>query len=418
EVRQVGFEEAVERALEANPTVAEAVTAVRRSEARLGQARAATLPTLEASVSRSKLDEEIAFSELVAQPESQTMVSATAEVPVLAAADWARVGQGRDQVEVSRLSLAHVREQVASATARAYLGIITAKRQVEVEGHAWDNALAHLDYAETRFKDGAGSRLDVLRAAQLKSAQQARQESAYLALRQSQEALGVLLAENGPVDAAGEPQFEIPGEAEGSADLGSRPDFRLGVASLEAAERAVHDSWKDWVPEGTLAFTPQWFSPAGLFQQASSWRLSLSFTLPIYDGGQRRADAALRAVERDQAKSRLAAVEIEARSEVRIAREALASYDRALASTRQAAEQAEEVLKITTSAFELGAATSLEVIDAERSSRDAATAVAQAEDSVRRARFDLLVALGRFPKPATEPERTRTEELLSANRTP
>jgi hypothetical protein len=37
------------------------------------------------------------------------------------------------------------------------------------------------------------------------------------------------------------------------------------------------------------------------------------------------------------------------------------------------------------------------VIDAERRARDADTAVAIAEDSVRRARLDLLAALGRFP---------------------
>jgi hypothetical protein len=37
------------------------------------------------------------------------------------------------------------------------------------------------------------------------------------------------------------------------------------------------------------------------------------------------------------------------------------------------------------------------VIDAERSARDADTSVATAEDTLRRARLDLLAALGRFP---------------------
>ena len=45
-----------------------------------------------------------------------------------------------------------------------------------------------------------------------------------------------------------------------------------------------------------------------------------------------------------------------------------------------------------------GATTNLEVIDAERSARDAESAATIAEDAVRRARLDLLVALGRFPQ--------------------
>jgi outer membrane protein TolC len=45
----------------------------------------------------------------------------------------------------------------------------------------------------------------------------------------------------------------------------------------------------------------------------------------------------------------------------------------------------------------VGATTNIEVIDAQRSAQDAETAATQAEDAVRRARLELLVALGRFP---------------------
>jgi outer membrane protein TolC len=46
----------------------------------------------------------------------------------------------------------------------------------------------------------------------------------------------------------------------------------------------------------------------------------------------------------------------------------------------------------------VGATTNLEVIDAQRSARDADSTSTLAEDAVRRARLDLLVAIGRFPK--------------------
>lgn len=394
---RVEFDAAVQRALENNPTVAEAAKAVERAEALLGQARAATLPEVSAAATRSTLNQGVAFSGQVAVPRSQTTVSATASVPVLAAPSWAAVTQGRDQVEVSQLAAGETRQRVAVATARAYLAVIAAKRQVEVEQRALDNARAHLDHAQKRLQGGVGSRLDQVRAAQQASTGEARLENSRLALLDSQEALGVLLAEDGPVDVGAEPTFEVPAAVDPASSLADRPDVKVQTATTQAAERVVDDSWKDWLPTGTLAFTPELLTPSGLFQQSHTWRLTLSFTQPIFEGGQHKADAALRAVALDQAELQQTAVEIAARSEIRVARESLASYQRALASARQAADQANEVLKITTGAFQAGATTDLEVIDAERSARDAATAAALAEDSVRQAKLDLLVALGSFP---------------------
>ena len=394
---RVEFDDAVQRALANNPTVAAAATAVARAEALLEQARAANLPNLSAAVSSSTLNRGVEFSGMVAQPRTQTTASATAVVPVLAAANWAAVTQSRDQVEVSKFSLAEARQQIAVAAAEAYLAVIAAKRQLDVEQRALDNAGAHLDYATKRLKGGAGSRLDEVRAAQEVSSEQARLESSHLALVDSQEALGVLLAADGPVDAGAEPTLEVPASVDPSSGTAARPDVQLQTATIQAADRAVRDSWKDWVPTGTLAFTPEWLTPAGLFQQSSSWRFTALLSVPLYDGGERKAARALRAVALDEARLQLTDVEIQARSEIRVAQESLASQQRVLTSARQAADQADEVLRITTTAFKVGATTNLEVIDAERSARDAATTAAQAADRERQARLALLVALGRFP---------------------
>ncbi len=98
--------------------------------------------------------------------------------------------------------------------------------------------------------------------------------------------------------------------------------------------------------------------------------------------------------------SRLAVqgLQIQARSEVRQARDAVQSLQRTFEHLRSAAQQAAEVLKITTFAFEAGATTNLEVIDAQRQARDADSDAVIAEHAVRRAQLDLLTALGRFPQ--------------------
>jgi len=56
------------------------------------------------------------------------------------------------------------------------------------------------------------------------------------------------------------------------------------------------------------------------------------------------------------------------------------------------------VVRITDIAFRAGANTNIEVIDAQRRARDAETGVAIAEHVLRRARLELLVATGQFPR--------------------
>jgi outer membrane protein TolC len=395
---RVEFDEAIRRALEHNPTVAEAAKNIQRAEAILQQSRAIMLPLVSAGVNNVTLDGERGFDGAVTQPQNQFSFSASASVPILSLSSWAAVDQARDQIEVANRSTADVRQSVAVATAGAYLRVIAARRQVEVDERALETARAHLDYAQKRLEGGAGSRLNQLRAAQEAAGDQGRLEATRLALRAAQEALGVLLAETGPVDAGAEPVFDATVPASENDWLGARTDLQFQAAVQRAAERVVRDSWKDNVPTAAVSFDPVYLTPAGLFQPSRTWRLSITMSHALFEGGQRRANARLREVARDQANLAFVGLQIQARSEVRLAQESVQALERALASARQAAEHATEVLKITTAAFEVGATTNLEVIDAQRSARDAETIRALAEDAVQRAKLDLLVALGRFPK--------------------
>ena len=124
----------------------------------------------------------------------------------------------------------------------------------------------------------------------------------------------------------------------------------------------------------------------------------MQLSQPIFEGCQRKGLRRERQAAFEASTLSLQQAQIEARSEVRIARAAVESRERALASARRASESANEVLKITVVAFEAGSTTNIEVIDAQRSARDQEAFVALAEDAVRQARLDLLVALGLFPR--------------------
>jgi outer membrane protein len=397
-VMTLEFDAAIQAAIDKNPTVLQAATNINRAEALLVQSRAAERPTATATVSDATISSPVQFQGATIVPRSQVTITGDISMAIFNAARWAAVAQAMDQVDVAKISTSDVRRQVAVATAEAYLAVFAARRQLEVDGRALANARAHLDYAQKRLEGGVGSRVNAQRAAQEVSTDQALLENTRLALVRAEEALGVLVAVDGPVAVGAEPAFEAPASTDVAQGLSARTDVQLQREDIKAAERVLADSKKDWWPTGTVSFDPTYITPSGVFQQAKTWRLTVSFTQQILDGGQRRGLKLQRAAAVDASKQAEASVENQVKSDIRLAQESVASLERAMASARQAVDQANDVLQITTTAFQVGATTNLDVIDAERTARDAETAATNAEDAVRRARLDLLVALGRFPR--------------------
>lgn len=404
-IERVTFDDAVRRAVTNNPTVQQAAAGIVRAEALLQQVRSISRPSVDATFNTNIIDPVTRFAGSSIFPRTQTLSAAGLAVPIITPVSWAQRNQAADQIFVAQRTSDETRRQVGVAAAQAYLSVIAQRRVLELNERARDNARAHYDYANQRYEGGIGSRLNALRAQQELSSDEARVEDARLALRRAQEALGVLIAADVPVDAAAEPEFAVPpepapiaGSLQASEDVARRSDIRQILARQSAAQRIADDSWKDRLPSVTALFNPQVLAPSGLFANARSWRASVVFAVPLVDAGQRRARERERLALVDVVRAERANAERQATSEIRTAREAVQSTERALERARSAAQQANEVVRITDVAFREGATTNIEVIDAQRRARDAETAAAIAEDAVRRARLELLAATGRFPQ--------------------
>ena len=398
-VMQVTFKDAIDRAVERNPSVVAAASRILRAEGLIRQARAETLFQLSGNVTTTTLNRGVEFQGSTVTPRNQLTATLNADMPIVAAAAWARRAQADDVKTVSEFTVAETKRQVAFATADAYLTIITQRRVVEANLLARDVAKAHFDLAAELERQGTGSRLNALRAQQQVSIDEGLVETARLALYRAQEALGVLITADGPADAADEPTFDAPlAGVDFAASLPLfRTDLKLFSAEQQAAERIVRDSSKDYWPSLDAIFQPTTTAPSQIFLPANSWRFLLQANVPIFDSGQRAATKVQRQAAVEQARATLTGAATQASSQVRAAREAVASGERSLASARRVADEARQVGNITSISFRAGAATNIEVIDAERGARDADTAVAVAEDTLRRAKLELLNALGRFP---------------------
>ena len=405
-VERVSLQDAVKRAVEKNPSSAIAAAGILRADALLAEARAGTRLQINGNLSTTTLNRGVEFQDTTVVPRNSVTGNLDVRLPLFAPARWARRAQAEDAKHVAELGESTAHRQTALATADAYLAIIARRRVVDANERARDVAKAHFDLASQLEQRGTGSRLNQLRAQQELSIDEGLVESARLALYRAQEALGVLLVADGPVDAIDEPTFETPSDVvsglgrTGVADdtlLQFRPDLKLFSAQQQAADRVLHDSSKDYLPYLEGVFQPQTTYPSQFFTPANSWRFLLQLSVPLFDSGQRKGQKLERQAAFDITRATLTGALTEARSEVRAARAAVQSAERSLSSARAAADQAQQVVNITNISFRAGAATNIEVIDAERRARDADTAVADAEDTLRRARLDLLTALGRFP---------------------
>ena len=393
-IERITFQEAIDRATRNNPTVAQATAGIMRAEALLQQVRASSLPALSLSMT-TNVTNPVKFGGLSVIPAAQTQTTPTFGVPVLTPVAWAQRNQAGDQIVVAQQNEKEIRRQIAVATGQAYLAIIARRRVLDLNTRSRDNARAHYEFANQRFQGGIGSRLNMLRAEQEMLSDDTRVEEALLAIQQSQEALGVLVGADAPVDAMDYPVFQIPDEL---GQLTNRADIQLLFARERAAQRVYSDSWKDRLPSLNAAFAPSVLEPSGLFAKKFSWRAQVLFALPVFDSGLRAGQESQRLADLNTIKFERANLERQAASEIRVARDAVASTMRAFAQAQQAADRANQVVQITDVAFREGASTNIEVVDAQRQARDVETQAAIAEDALKRAQLDLLVALGRFPQ--------------------
>jgi len=393
-LERLTFQQAIDRAVRNNPTVAQATAGIMRSEAILQQVRSTSLPSLGLG-SAVNVTNPVKFGGASVVPAVQTQTTPTLGVPILTPVAWAQRNQAGDQIVVAQQNEKDVQRQIAVAAGQSYLAIIARRRVLDLNSRARDNARAHFEFANQRFQGGIGSRLNALRAEQELLSDETRVEEALLLIQLAQEALGVLVGADGPVDAVDYPVFNIPDEL---GQVTNRTDIRLLIARETAAQRVFSDSWKDRLPSLNAVFTPSLLEPPGLFAKAFSWRAQVLFALPLYDSGLRAGEKAQRLADLNSIKFERTNAEREAASQIRTARDAVASTTRAFAAAQQAADRANQVVMITDVAFREGASTNIEVLDAQRQARDVETQAAIAEDALKRAQLDLLVALGRFPQ--------------------
>jgi outer membrane protein TolC len=407
--KKISLRDAVAQALERNATARVAAADIRRVGGLMEQIRSASLPTLGVTGTYTHLNKEISFpngtgGNSVVSPKDSLRLDGTLSIPIIAPQAWADWKRAADQLESSKFSARDVQRTIGVSTARAYLTVFAQRRQVEVNRQARDNALAHMQYADARLRGGIGNRTDWARAGQDLEQNESLLQSSYANLYRSQEALGILLGEDQPVDVSDLP--EIPGMPtldQALEESQGRTDILLFRQQEKAADRSLNLSWTEYLPNITVSGGPFYNEPSSAFTLKTGWQVLATLNWYLYDGGARYGRTHEREALLEQARIQLDQTLRQSNSDVRAAIDNVERTTAAVERQRNSASLAEDAMRLADIAYRAGASTNLELIDAQRRARDAETLANIAEDNQRQAYIDLLSASGRFPAQLAQP---------------
>ncbi|MFH1812220.1 MAG: TolC family protein [Pseudomonadota bacterium] len=308
-----------------------------------------------------------------------------------------------DMVDQAKLSLDRARQQALFGVASLYFSATTVKRLMGIVQNNLESAKSHLAASEARVSAGA------LPAIALKRAQydviQAEQtvrstHSTYLLLLGS---LGQLIGRDTAFDVVA-PESVAPHEQQGSADLfyeralASRRDLKALRVALEISERGMMDYWLRYAPSLNLVGQANWTSNTSGFQSDPiTYNVVLQASIPLYDGGERYAVRDEAASKIRQAKLQIEKSEQETAALIRGNLQDIQLRLESLASSQAALELARDNHANAKALFDVGAATNLEVIDAQAAELAAEIDLARVELELQVARLGLLFVVGEYP---------------------
>jgi len=337
--------------------------------------------------------------DVVITKQDQLAAQIQATVPLLVPPFWFGLPAARAGEEAAQQSTEQVRRDVLFGVAQAYYGAANTKQVVKIQDRQLAIALDREKDARLRFDAGTTPKVSLLRAEIDRARAEQDLKRAQNGYGSAKEAVAVLIGRRQAdfeVEVPGSPPLPPdPGALEGTV-LRDRPDLRAAQLQVTAAERTRQSVLARYLPVLAAFGRYQYSNAAGFTGDSTTWAIGLQASWNILDGLLRESDARENAAKVREAGAALAGAELRARTEVRQAR---LDLDSAAANREKAKEQAElarENQRLVNVNFRAGAATYLEVSDANAALLSAELSLVSEALSADLSALRLLKAAGAF----------------------
>jgi len=308
--------------------------------------------------------------------------------------------------EGSLAEIDRAEQDLALGVAKAFYGLMWAERYRELVAETREQRKLHAEMARARFRNGVATEVDVLRSEVALANVAPDLARAENGIRQTRALLNYYMAR--PIGSPTKPigRFEerpwdhgaleeMTGEA-----FRRRPELvRLRIAERSAGvqldlARAENKLRLDFTGSyGIMSRLPENLLDA----KYARWAMGVNFTLPVFDGFKRsglvwQATAAERAARLERGKT-----EQQVRLGLQQGLDELTAAGETVAAAKANIEQAEKVLSMTQANYKYGAATTLDIVDAQTALSVARTNLLRGLHDYSVARASLLWTMGMDP---------------------
>ncbi len=339
---------------------------------------------------------------VVVQPASQLSGQLSLTMPIFNPRAYPALLNAYDGVDAAAYARDQARQALVIGTARAYSAALTAERlkdatqrQVELASAQKEAVAARVAASTQPILAEKRATLELLRAKQNLAAADAAYQNAIASL-------GVLIGREevfvlSPLGEQGLGIAELGDDADAliARALSERLDVKTQRTVVQISERGVTDAWMQFLPSIGLTATARMTSfTQGFVRDPVTGILTLSATLPLYDGGARYAalDESTSRVNEErirlrQLEDRVAAQVRGAVRDVGIRRDAAALAKEALSVATEAQAQAQAL-------FDAGVGTALDVTETSVAVFAAETDAVRSELEYELAKVNLLWSVG------------------------
>jgi outer membrane protein len=384
------LKEAVQTALEKNPSVQAADAYAKAVEQGIRVARAGRYPRQDFSEGFTRGNNPVyVFGSLLTQrqftaanfdlgtlnvpsPLDNFRTAFTASMPLYDAGQISRqTKNARLEAQGASEARNRTRQQIIFGVVQAYLNELLAREDVQVAQSSVDLTKADLARAENRQQQGLAVPSDVL-SAQVQLAQSKEELlGAQNAVAVAQAALNVAmgLPEDAPTQVAGRlKEINIqPGTLEEHQNraLAMRPDYHQAELGKERADNGIRMARAEFLPKLNLFSSWEVDNQTFATRGGNNWAMGATLNFNLFDGGANRARLAESKARERQAEAMRSRMASAVRLQVREAYLNLETARQRVDVSRDAVSQAEESLRIIQNRYEAGLATITDLLRAE-----------------------------------------------------
>ncbi|MBF0588522.1 MAG: TolC family outer membrane protein [Magnetococcales bacterium] len=391
-------------ALRDNPQVVSSRASLASAQEQVDQALAALLPSI--NFSASKTTNRVEWEDNGNSTNDPLSMGLSLSQSIYDGAALTAYRQTRPYVKAYAQDLSWIQQSVLLSVLEAAVNVLQAAEVLQTEERHVEVIGRHLEATQARFAVGEITRTDVSQAeARLASAEAAR-ITAWSDL-ESQQALFLEVTGSAPPEGMALPPVELPAAGmkfkQLEAKLDGRADIEASRLRLNVAEANIKMQRAGHLPTVALSGSGSrnWSEQtSGRPDPVDKYALALTVTVPIFAGGATVSQVREARSDRD---AQGAALDLLRRQARRQLRQAIAGHQSAAASLKAfeaVSSAAREALTGVNQEFQVGARTSLDVLDAQDELFSAETDLAKSRYSVVLARYTLLNALGDLTLPA------------------